>query len=82
MKVRMKLVPDAEPNADGEWKCVDVDISLRPQFERFRTAVVALAHKVPRGYHIVAYSTRLQGYMISGQVSQMTRYLQTMPKAE
>jgi len=53
----MKLVPDAEPNADGEWVKVPADVKLG---WRFLDHVAAVAHLVPEGYHVVAFDVALE----------------------
>jgi hypothetical protein len=54
MIVRIKLVPDAEPNADGEWKTVEVTLPF-PSGNNWLAAASRLAPYEPQGYHIVAY---------------------------
>lgn len=53
----MKLVPDAEPNADGEWVDVPRDVDLG---RRFTDHVAAVSHLVPGGYHVVAFDVALE----------------------
>jgi hypothetical protein len=59
MKIKIKIVPDIMPNADGEW----LEIDARPNFVAFVTeckgwinTAHALRHFVPQGYHLVAVS--------------------------
>lgn len=51
MPIRIKIVPDAEPNADGEWIRLDCDMPLTLSWRR---ACDQVAGFVPVGFHIVA----------------------------
>lgn len=51
MAIRIKIVPDAEPNAKGEWKRLDCDMPLTLSWRR---ACDQVAGFVPPGFHIVA----------------------------
>lgn len=51
MKTRIKIVPDDEPNAKGEW--VDVD-SRKITGRGWDNLVLTYADYVPAGFHIVA----------------------------
>jgi hypothetical protein len=51
MKYQIKLVPDAQPNADGEW--VDVPAGP-PHGTKFREYETLYAAQIPAGFHMVA----------------------------
>jgi len=48
---RIKIVPDAEPNADGEW--VECPVEL-PRGTRWRHMETVVAQCVPAGHHVVS----------------------------
>ena len=52
--MRIKLVPDAEPNSDGFWVQIDVAMPTAP---KFTDAVAELdkAGAIPQNHHVVAY---------------------------
>lgn len=54
MKVDIKVVPNASPDADGQWVRVDVDAH---DLKSFWEAKHELQKVVPEGYHIVAYKS-------------------------
>ena len=56
MKVWLKLVPNAEPNADGEWQAFDVDVEELP--EKWRQVGDLVDPLIPADRHVVAYDTR------------------------
>lgn len=49
--IRIKLVPNSIPNAEGEWKTVPVDLPEHADWKETDRLVEAF---VPEGYHIVA----------------------------
>lgn len=53
LKVRIKVVPDSEPDAAGEWRIVEVD----PEYARanFNDEWSYLATLVKEGEHVVQY---------------------------
>lgn len=51
-RMEMKLVPDREPDVDGVWVEILDDVRLGWTFTEHEAAV---AHIVPRGYHVVAF---------------------------
>lgn len=51
-KAYIKLVPDSEPNADGEWKEVPYQTPFR--FETRREFGAEYFEETPEGFHIVA----------------------------
>lgn len=51
--VRVKIVPDASPNADGEWAWLDVS----PRYLSPKTHWDYLSSLAPRGFHVVQVST-------------------------
>lgn len=59
MIVKIKLVPNDEPNADGEWKAVEVTLPFSTGTS-WLAAASRLAPYVPEGYHIVAYEIASQ----------------------
>lgn len=48
---RIKVVPDAEPNADGEWVETPLVMSDRV---RWRIMEMLVKPFVPKGHHVVA----------------------------
>lgn len=48
MKLRVKIVPDDEPNADAKW--ITWRVSWKPGMRFFGITATA-----PKGYHAVAY---------------------------
>lgn len=55
MIVRIKLVPNAEPNADGEWKTINVTLPFPSSNSSWIAAANHLAPYVPEGYHVVQH---------------------------
>ncbi len=51
MSTRIKIVPDATPNADGEWINIAVDLPSRTRWKFMEERVKAF---VPEGHHVVA----------------------------
>lgn len=54
MIVRIKIVPDAEPNADGTWQAVDIELAPKAIAKWFDAERV-FAPFMPAGYHVVQY---------------------------
>lgn len=53
---RIKLVPDATPNADGRWLDVTKDHAMTEYaISRWMDAVRFFASDTPRGEHIISY---------------------------
>lgn len=52
---QIKIVPDAEPNADGEW--IEIAVDLR-HVRRWVNIAAIVAPYVPAGFHIVAVDCR------------------------
>jgi hypothetical protein len=48
---RVKIVPDAEPNADGEWIELPLDFPTRTRWRLMETLVKP---HIPAGYHAVS----------------------------
>lgn len=48
---RIKVVPDAEPNAEGEW--IEAPFELPPR-TRWRHMEIMVARLIPPGHHVVA----------------------------
>jgi hypothetical protein len=72
MTSEIKIVPDAEPNADGEW--IEVPVDLR-HVRRWVNIDALVKPYVPAGFHIVAVDCRrVQGMPLSTTVT-------TLPKA-
>lgn len=55
MGTAIKIVPDAEPNADGEW--INVDFDVPPTTSWIETAQY-LERFIPKGFHLVATGGR------------------------
>lgn len=55
MGTAIKIVPDAEPNADGKWITIDAEA---PKTTSWIETERALAPFVPEGHHIVALGGR------------------------
>lgn len=55
MGCAIKIVPDAAPNADGEWINIDAE---PPQTTSWIKTAEALASFVPEGYHLVSLGGR------------------------
>lgn len=55
MSIRVKIVPDAHPNADGEWIELAVDLSPAALRSWLKCETEVFPH-VPIGYHVVAVS--------------------------
>ena len=53
--INIKIVPDAEPNADGEW--IEVAFNL-PVTTSWRKTDEYLSPFVPEGFHLVAVGGR------------------------
>lgn len=53
---RLKIVPDAEPNADGEW--IDVGTAQLRRDVSFSATVEHFADKIPAGMHVVAVDAK------------------------
>ncbi len=49
MTSRIKIVPDTEPNAEGEWVEVPLDLS-----GRWKGMEALVAPYIPAGHHVVA----------------------------
>ncbi len=52
MSTSLKIVPDAEPNADGEWLAVKRNIP--DDLRGWRALEEFFADRVPAGFHLVA----------------------------
>jgi hypothetical protein len=53
LSIRVKIVPDIHPNADGEW--IELAVDLSPAVLRsWQAQEVAVMPFVPKGYHVVA----------------------------
>lgn len=48
---RLKIVPDNEPNADGEWIECPVEV---PPHTRWRHMEMLVRQAIPAGHHVVA----------------------------
>lgn len=48
---RIKIVPNKEPNADGEW--IEIPLSL-PERRRWTSIEHLVAPHVPEGFHVVS----------------------------
>lgn len=55
MKVLIKVVPDAEPNADGEWIEVDADPVILSPGNKWTGVEAVLGPLAPEGHHVVSY---------------------------
>lgn len=56
MKYRLKIVPEATPNADGRWIEIEVpDDARAPLGSSWRAAAQYLAPHIPAGEHLVGY---------------------------
>lgn len=53
MQYRLKIVPDAEPNADGRWITVTVDRAAPEQ--GWNNVATFFRKHVPAGEHMVSY---------------------------
>ena len=53
MKLRIKVVPDSEPNADGTWQEIDMDAKPLPR--KMKDVWDVLNSRAPAGYHVVSY---------------------------
>lgn len=51
----IKIVPDSEPNADGEW--VNCGVHAFPEKMSWRETANRLFQHVPKNHHMVAVST-------------------------
>jgi len=51
MSARIKVVPDAEPNNEGRWIEVPIDLSI---YRRWRHMEVVVKQYVPAKHHVVA----------------------------
>jgi hypothetical protein len=51
MSTRIKIVPDATPDADGEWLDIPVDL---PDRTRWIAMESRIRRFTPAGYHVVA----------------------------
>jgi hypothetical protein len=52
MTVRIKIVPNSAPNADGRW--IDADTQM-PRTSRWREAEAQLRPFIPAEHHMVSY---------------------------
>ena len=55
MKLRIKIVPDSEPNADGTWQEIDMDAEPLPLPRKMKDVWDVLNSRAPAGYHVVSY---------------------------
>ncbi len=53
--VKIKIVPNATPNADGKWLVIDAKM---PDTRGWVNSVEHFAPHVPEGYHLVAVEHR------------------------
>jgi hypothetical protein len=53
MTARIKIVPNSNPNAEGEWVEIDLDLGGRER-RRWRTMEHLVTPFVPEGHHVVA----------------------------
>jgi hypothetical protein len=54
--VRIKIVPDDFPNADGEWR--DLPAPVLPEKDGWVATEAAVACYAPEGFHVVGVSSR------------------------
>lgn len=59
MPTLIKIVPDIEPNAEGEW--IVAIVELQPN-TRWREAEGLLLSSIPFGHHMVSYRSSQDGY--------------------
>lgn len=52
---QIKIVPNATPNADGDW--IEIPVDLKP-FRRWRQMDEVVTPHIPQGYHVVQVGTR------------------------
>lgn len=55
--IRIKVVPDAAPNADGEWLTLHNRVLLTDgmRFNEVVDEISRLSEDIPNGHHIVQY---------------------------
>lgn len=53
--VQLKIVPDNEPNAIGEWISVPEEIPVPYEGDGWKDMIRAYSKFVPEGYHIVMF---------------------------
>jgi hypothetical protein len=51
MTCQIKIVPNTDPNADGEWIDIPIDVS---DVRGWRNVASAVDPHVPEGFHVVA----------------------------
>lgn len=58
MRIRIKVVPDRLPDADGEWRVVNVPqekVEMSYRTHSWLKAMALLSPYCPKDYHIVSY---------------------------